>query len=322
MKRQLRRIYEYFRIYYEYFGDCRSYIKYNYHNHKMHTENALTAKILRQTHIIEKGMSLSHPRKGFGEAKVLELIQFLEEYFSYHYGEENVAVQNAIHVLNFYISFQKKMNHENVTIISKVHEFDSYQTESFPCGIETITWKQMDRERQGNFKEFFMSRHSVRQFSKERVPIDKIKQAVQLALKSPSACNRQPVKVYVLEDEKKNHELNQFILGNTGFSEEVSHYLVITSDISAYYDAFERNQVYVDGSLFAMGLVEALHYYDIASCMLQNGENKSRNKKIKALCQIPNNEKVILFIAIGCYKDSFQVAISKRKNVEDIMIMR
>ena len=50
------------------------------------------------------------------------------------------------------------------------------------------------------------------------------------------------------------------IAGNTGFDGEVQNYIVVTSDMSAFYDPFERNQVYVDGGIFTMALVEALHY--------------------------------------------------------------
>lgn len=72
-----------------------------------------------------------------------------------------------------------------------------------------------------------------------------------------------------------------------------------------------------------MALVEALHYYGIASCILQNGEYKEKNHKFKAICgNIPENEKIILFIAIGYYKDKFTYATSHRKNLKDILIVQ
>lgn len=77
------------------------------------------------------------------------------------------------------------------------------------------------------------------------------------------------------------------------------------------------------GGIFTMALVEALHYYGIASCILQNGEYKERNLKFKEICKnIPENEKIILFIAIGYYKDNFTYAVSHRKNLEDVLIIR
>ena len=85
----------------------------------------------------------------------------------------------------------------------------------------------------------------------------------------------------------------------------------------------EKIAFIVDGGIFTMALVEALHYYGIASCILQNGEYKERNLKFKEICKnIPENEKIILFIAIGYYKDNFTYAVSHRKNLEDVLIIR
>ena len=111
--------------------------------------------------------------------------------------------------------------------------------------------------------------------------------------------------------------------GNTGFQQEVPNYLVVTADVSAFYDTFERNQVYVEAGLFSMALVEALHYYGIGSCILQNGEYYKKNKKFKEICKnIPENERIILFVATGYYKNKFSYAMSLRKNVEDVFIVK
>ena len=72
-----------------------------------------------------------------------------------------------------------------------------------------------------------------------------------------------------------------------------------------------------------MALVEALHYYGIGSCILQNGEYKKKNKQFKDICKnIPENERIILFVAVGYYKDKFSYAVSLRKRVEDIFIVK
>ena len=69
--------------------------------------------------------------------------------------------------------------------------------------------------------------------------------------------------------------------------------------------------------------MEALHYYGIGSCILQNGEYYKKNKKFKAICKnIPENERIILFIAIGNYKENFSYALSLRKNVDDVFIVK
>ena len=100
----------------------------------------------------------------------------------------------------------------------------------------------------------------------------KIKKNGKTGNETPSACNRQSCKVYFYKDKNVNEEFRNIISGNTGFDWEVQNYIAVTSNISAFYDPFERNQVYVYSGIFIMDLVEALRYYGIASCILQNGE--------------------------------------------------
>ena len=180
----------------------------------------------------------------------------------------------------------------------------------------------MNNKKKESFPEFFNSRHSMRQFSEEPIDIDMIKKAVRLAQKAPSACNRQACKVYLYENPEINKALGKLILGNNGFSEEVQNYLVVTADISAFYNSFERNQLYIEAGIFAMALIQALHYYGIASCALQNGEFTKKNKVFKKICgNIPENEKITIFIAIGLYKKEFNYAVSKRKNIDTVLVV-
>lgn len=141
-------------------------------------------------------------------------------------------------------------------------------------------------------------------------------------MRAPSACNRQSYKAYFYKSKDINKKLGELIAGNTGFENEVKNYLVVTGDISAFYDSFERNQLYVDGGIFSLALVEALHYNGIASCILQNGEFKDKNIKFHEICgNIPPNEKIILFIAVGYYKEKFTFATSHRKTLDEMLII-
>ncbi len=306
----------------EYKNDCREYIKYHYNNSNIKTKNAIEAKILRQAHILEKGMSLSNPREKFGVQKAHELLDMIDKYISLGFEIKNSSpVINGIGVLNAYLNFHKNRGegYEPVDVISRFKGFKKYLS-SNNYGIKSISYNEINNLIGGNFESFFKSRHSVRQFASKPVSTDDIKKVVTLAMRAPSACNRQSCKAYFYNDSRVNTELGKLIAGNTGFEDETQNYLVVTSDMSAFYNSFERNQVYVDGGIFAMALVECLHYYGIASCILQNGEFKDKNKKIKKICKnIPENEKIILFIAIGYYKDNVVYATSHRKKLDDVL---
>lgn len=305
-----------------YQNDCAEYSRWQYRNAAVKTQNALEAKILRQTHILEKGMSLSHPRERFGVQKACELLDFIDEFESLGYSvRESTPVTNAIGILDAYIAFHAERNFTPKEVVERFEKLKGCLPETNqPYGTVQIKRTDMEKEIHGEFPDFFRSRHSVRQFSDRPISREVIEEVVKLAMHAPSACNRQSCKVYFYSDRETNRKLGELIAGNTGFEDEAGHYLVVTSDMSAFYDAFERNQVYVDGGIFAMALSESLHYHGIANCILQNGEYAERNARFKAICgNIPENEKIILFIAIGYYKDEFSYATSHRKKLHEVL---
>lgn len=316
--RQLERHNLMLRGYWRDFSLCR---KYNFGNIDQKSINAFRGKILRQTHMIEKGMSLSHPRKGFGVEKIKILLRYIDEYIRLGYDKNDICILNAVNTLEEYISFQRNMGVTNNELMDLINEYEVTIPKAFKSGIVSVTKEEILKDVEMKFPEFFVSRHSVRQFSNEPINDCKIQKAVQLAMKSPSACNRQPAKVYYFKNEDVNKEIGRLIKGNTGFEDETPNYLIITSDRSCYTESYERNQPYVDGSLFAMGLIMSLHYYGIASCCLQACETTPLEKAMKKVTNIPENEVIVLFLAVGNYKDEFSVAVSARKNIEDVLII-
>lgn len=309
-------------IHQAYKSDCYEYERWQYNNPNVKTKNALEARILRQTHVIEKGMSLSNPKEKFGVQKAGELLDYISDFCECGFSlEDSAPVKNALGVMNAYLLFHRERGFIPDDVIKKYEQFKKYTpVVEEPYGIKRTTLVELQDAIHSEFPHFFCSRHSVRQFANREVKVDDIRKAMSLAMHAPSACNRQSVKVYFYKDKETNEALGELIAGNTGFDKEVPHYLVLTSDMSAFYNAFERNQAYVDGGIFSMALIEALHYYSIASCILQNGEYRERNLEFKRICgNIPENEKIILFIAVGYYKDKFTYATSHRKGLEDVL---
>lgn len=308
-----------------YYSDCCKFLKWQYNNPSLKTKDAYEAKILRQAHVLEKGMSLSSPKKGFGVRKALDLLNYIKEYTANGYRiEESQAAINALGVLGAYVEFHKKRGFFPEEIENELKKY----SKSIPDDVDKFGVIESDLEdirqlAQGNFQEFFKSRHSIRQFSKEPVTEEEINKAVSLAMHAPSACNRQSVKVYFYKDEATNKGLGNLIAGNTGFENETSRYIVITSNVSAFYESFERNQMYIDGGIFALALSESLHYYGIANCILQNGESKEKDDEFRKVCQnIPENEKIIVFMAVGHYPKQFTYASSQRKKLSDILTIK
>ena len=93
-----------YKLWKAYHSDYEEYNHWQYHNPNVKTQNALEAKILRQTHVSEKGMSLSHPREKFGVQKALELLDFIDEFVECGYDiKDSVPVLNALGVIKAYL---------------------------------------------------------------------------------------------------------------------------------------------------------------------------------------------------------------------------
>lgn len=318
-KQRVKILLDRFTMFNEFYHDYKHYKRWNYNNPNVKNRAAQESKILRQTHMIEKGMSLSSPRKGFGQRNIAVLFEMLDQYLQMEFPAEGMPFQDAICVLNEYVLLQQKMSYENLEMIEKLKPYNRYRVPGKEAGIKYDTKENMMSYVNQSYPEFFNSRHSMRQFSKQVISTEDVKKAIRIAQKAPTACNRQATKVYMYTNEATNKAIGRLIAGNTGFENEVRNYLVVTADVSAFYDSFERNQIYVEAGLFTMALVEALHYNGIGSCILQNGEYYKKNKDFKKVCDnIPDNERIVLFVAIGYYKDKFAYAVSLRKDVNDV----
>jgi nitroreductase len=105
-----------------------------------------------------------------------------------------------------------------------------------------------------------------------------------------------------------------------GFEKEIKTLLLIAADITCFGGAEEIHQMFVDGSLFAMSLIYALHERGLATCPLHAGFNKVSERALRRMVSLPEFHCPILFIAIGHYEDVFKVTCSGRKEVDEILI--
>lgn len=91
--------------------ECVRFMFYNLvHNASIKTDNnihKMQYTLLRENHIIEKGMSMKNPRKGFGQEKVMKLIIRLGKYFEYYGKEDPQFLNYPLSTINNYISYTK-----------------------------------------------------------------------------------------------------------------------------------------------------------------------------------------------------------------------
>src|SRR5690606_32764999 len=124
-------------------------------------------------------------------------------------------------------------------------------------------------------------------------------------------------KVYLLEDKDKIDKTLAIQGGFRGYSEKVHQLLVVTNDRNYYYTVGERNQFYIDGGIFLMNLLYALHFFEIASCPANWGKTIEHEKKLSHVIDISKSEKIMCLIPIGIAVENFRVTLSKRRELDE-----
>ncbi|WP_193340571.1 nitroreductase family protein [Pseudarthrobacter sp. AB1] len=166
---------------------------------------------------------------------------------------------------------------------------------------------------------FFNSRKSVRQFdSKRPVSPEVLNRAVGLAATTPSVCNRQPWQVRFYLGDRVQSVL-AFQNGNAGFRSEVPCVALITVDTRMFSGASERNQPWIEGGVFAMSLVYALHGIGLQTCMLNMSVLNSQAAAVRSATGLEDAEQIVMMVAIGYAPGDYRVARSPRRNIPDLM---
>lgn len=283
--------------------------------------NHVAAELIRNTHSIEKGLSISSPRLGFGHVKQKEMMKdigLLENKNSLYYQE---VCQMAATALKEYAEYHQLHGFTDDIIVEILNFLDS-RRELFPLdgekhGGTLVLDKSEILFDEKYIEKFFLTRHSVRDFADSEVDVQKLNSAIRLAQRAPSACNRQAVGIHVINGT--DHVLRNQLEGIGGFENEVAKYVMITAKISSYR-AQEINQYIVTASMYAAYLTLTLHAYGFGACVIQR--NVIWNKKWESLrkrLNISADEQIICMIAVGNLKDTCKVPISHRLNNDEII---
>ena len=168
------------------------------------------------------------------------------------------------------------------------------------------------------FDEFCMSRYSVRHYTNKDISLEILRKCIKLAQKSPSFCNRQPTRVHIIKEKSTQKKILALQNGNRGFGHFASLLLVITSDISVTKDIHERNENHLNVGMFIMTFLHALHFYHIGACSLNWSVDEPREKKLREILSLKNNEITLMIISCGHTPENLAIAASPRKPTEEI----
>jgi nitroreductase len=278
----------------------------------------MEAQIIKAYHRIEKGLALPLPRPGFGTDAAAAVLDGVDTYAT-RFGP-NQTTARALHALNEYVAFNRAHGVDMDWIETRLDALRSrHPADATEGGTRTISRERIHAAARIDLSGFFASRYSVRQFSGEPVSSDIIAQATAMAKKAPSVCNRESGCVFVASDTARKAALLELQNGNRGFGEFADRILVITSRMDSFLTAGERYQCWVDGGLFAMSLIYALHSLGVGSCCLNWSVEPELDQALKRVSGIPDDHAVIMLLAIGHLPETLRVAQSPRRPLNDML---
>lgn len=303
-----------------YHADMERYVESSYaDDYTEFSQPQLVGHMMLIAHSLEKGLASDNFEPGRGFPKVKQLAKMIQSYQEKSYDMENSGYKNSLATLSAIVDIHTGTRYEKDVhllvsdVLSGISNLDEIEKQF--AGVKRVKVSEKINNDKKNFEELSEGRSSVRTFSDKPVRRSDIKDAIKIAQKSPSACNRQASRVYEIYDPEI---IKEIMIIQEGFRYQTApqSILLVVADDNNFSGVGERNQGYVDGGMFAMSLMYALEYKKLASCPLHASFTYEREQLLRATLNIPNSQKLIVFLAVGNFKNDFVVAKSYRYPVD------
>jgi len=305
-KKEINKAYKY---------DLLRYSRYS-DTFKTDNSNKLIGKIIRDYHVIEKGLTMPETRLGFGKERIISLIKNCLNFISL-YGESDEQINIAINVILEYCEFHKKNNFELDSLVNEaIIKLKSNKHIEYSLTTQKdMKYNNYFSKINSPFPDFAATRSSIRNFRDLNVNVEDILESINIAKSTPSACNRQCWRTYLYQDKNTIKKILDVQGGNRGFGHLVDKLIVVTAELGVFITPGERNQAFIDGGMYVMNLLYSLHYNKIGVCTLNCSNDVDRDIKMRNLCSIGQSEVFIAMLACGIPAENFKIANSFRYNI-------
>jgi len=275
-----------------------------------------SALLRRNTHRLEKGLSMQPRRAVFAEEFIVETtscfaqcmaaegiceqeLKWAEDVLSSYFG----AVTHTANIAEAYRIFSQ---------VSKCKEKpqDDNDALSIPYQHQQIEKSHIDTD---SFTALCRQRRAVRWFSEQPVVDADIDRAIEIASLAPSACNRQPFEFFVANDRELAPSIAEYAGGTSGFVDNIPCTIVVVGDLSAYPAERDRHVIYIDGSLAAMQLMLALETMGLSSCPINWPDLDVPEQKMAKRLGLKPFERPIMLIAVGYAAPDGMIPFSQKK---------
>lgn len=276
-----------------------------------------TVSVLMSVHMLEKALVMGN-EKYLNAIKYHNLIENISQLIESGASPEEFNISGSVAIIKNALGTLSGHEAEKKELESLIAKYNI--SERFRGGIERIESTEIFSHNNFDFHSFVSSRHSVRRFKNKIVSREVIYDIIRDAEYYPSACNRQPCKVYFSENPETISRIIR--TGADGFVAPCVHdCLIVTCDRSLLLQAEQNDQEYINGGIFLAYLVMSVHAHGLASCLFQV-LRVSMNKQETARREfgIPDSEVIVAFLGIGEPEDEVICACAQRRPVEEIAV--
>lgn len=282
------------------------------------TRDRLNVTQLISVHMLEKAMVIGNT-KYLSAVKYSVLIDNITRLIDMGVSPDDYTVSESIAVIRSALATLPGHEDAKSQLEALVSRYN-IPTQNFRGGIEVIPSTEILSHNNFDFHAFVSSRRSVRKFKDKIISREVIYDIVKDALYCPSACNRQPFKVYFSEDREKIAKIVK--LGADGFLAAGIHDCVIITCDKALQSPSELNdQEYVNGGIFLGYLVMSVHAHGLGSCLFQCLRSSvTKQDRIRSAFGISDSEAIVCCMGIGELEDEVSFACSQRRPVETVAV--
>ena len=276
----------------------------------------LRALVISLYHVLEKGLAMPERKLNFGRDQSARLVGELERWRLSGFGED-VQFSAAADVLREYCQTQSSPDVASFLAGLTAHGVEIQGGQL--GGTEIVSSSLLETLGKGDFAQLTNARRSIRAYSSEPVSKHLLVEAVRLAQRSPSVCNRQSSRVFWTNRRLEIDSVLALQSGNRGFGHQAQALMVVTGELRAFEGSQERNQVWVDGGMFAMSLLYALTHLGLGACALNWSVPAQKDQALRRAIAIPNSHSVIMMISIGHLPSENTLPRSQRNLTAEVL---
>lgn len=298
--------------------DARRALRYCFgYNNDVENQKANLLMIL---HTLEKGLTMPNGRCGFGYDKIRQIsslvrqITPIESYsFELCYTRSILSEYETYHAVRQY-----QLPAEIEVLLSATKQLIGSSGKEMADATQLHFTADEFFPQEKKFSSFAISRHSCRNYSDRSIDKEIFIEVAKLANMAPSSCNRQSCRMHVVTEKETIGKVLEIQGGCRGFGHLATAVIVVTSDLHSFFDVQERAQPAINSGFFGMNILYALHDYGIGACVLNWSNTKKKDLILRNLVPtVGESEQIEFIISCGYTPKSFDVALSKRRPVED-----